>query len=126
MRWADSRNYARMSATQSRNPIDAAREIAEHATRLARLEVELKVRQFRGKAVRLGLGAGLGLAAVLLVPLVVVFALAAAAAALATTMKVWLAILIVMAALLVVVGVLAAVGAVLVRGALKGGDDVAR
>jgi hypothetical protein len=116
-----------MSTTQSpRNPVDAAREIVDHATRLARLEFELKLLEFRGKAVRLGIGTGFGLAALLLLPLVVLFALAAVAAALATTMSVWLAILIVAGILLVLVAALAGVGAKLVRGALKGGKDAGR
>ena len=56
-----------MSATEStRNPIEAAREIAEHAARLARLELELRTVELRGRAARLGIGAGLGLLAVLL------------------------------------------------------------
>ncbi len=108
-----------------RNPIVALKEVVERAKRLVQLEVELRVLELRGRAVKLGLAAALGLVAVLLVPLLVVFLLAAAAAALATTMAVWLAILIVGAVLLLVIVVLAGAGVRLARGAMRqpGGDD---
>ncbi len=113
-----------MSARQStRNPIEATREIAEHAARLARLELELKTVELRGRAARLGIGGGLGLLAVLLAPLLVVFLLAAAAAALATVLQVWLAILVVTAVLLVLVCGLAGAAALLTRAAVKAGAD---
>src|SRR5882757_10057066 len=112
-----------MSTTQTpKNPIDAAREVAEHAIRVARLELELKTIELRGKAMRIGIGAGLGLAAVLLVPLLAVFGLAVIAALLATTMKVWLAILIVTGILLVLILGLAGAAAKILSGARKGRD----
>jgi uncharacterized membrane protein YqjE len=110
----------------SRNPIEATREIAERAARLARLELELKAVELKGKAARLGIGAGLGLLAVLLAPLLVVFLLATIAAALATVFQVWLAILVVTGILLVLVGGLAGAAAVLTRGAVKGDADGTR
>jgi hypothetical protein len=103
------------TASPSRNPIEAARGIAEHVSRLARLELELKTLVLKRKAAKIGIGAALGLLAVLLAPLLVVFLLAAAAAALATMMQVWLAILIVSGALLVLVGGLAAAAVVLTK-----------
>jgi hypothetical protein len=106
----------------SRNPIDAVREIAERGVRLAKLELELKTAELKGKAARFGIGAGLGLVAVLLAPLLVIFLLATIAAALATMLKVWLAILIVTAILFVLVGGLAAAAVVLTRSAVKKGD----
>lgn len=112
-----------MSTTPSSNPIEAGRSIAEHAARLARLELELKTVELKGKAARLGLGAGLGLLAVLLAPLLVVFVLATVAAALATVLHVWLAILIVSCILLVLVGGLAGASAVLTSAARKGRAD---
>jgi len=113
-----------VSSTQStRNPIEATREIAEHAVRLARLELELKTVELRGRAIRFGIGGGLGLLAALLAPLLVVFLLAAAAAALATVLQVWLAILVVAAFLLVLVCSLAGAAALLTRAAVKGGAD---
>jgi uncharacterized membrane protein YqjE len=113
-----------MSSTPPvKNPLEAARLIVERAVRLAKLKLELKTVELKGKAIRLGLGAGLGLLAVLLAPLLVVFLLAALAAALATTMQVWLAILIVSAVLLVLVGGLAGAAAVLTSAAMKGHAD---
>jgi hypothetical protein len=105
------------SAPRSRNPVDAARGIAEHASRLARLEFELKTLVLKRRAAKLGIGAALGLLAILLAPLLIVFLLATAAAALATTMQVWLAILLVSAALLVLVGGLAVGALVLTKAA---------
>lgn len=106
-----------------KNPLEAARRIVEHAKRVAKLEVELRTIELKGKAIRLGLGAGLGLLAILLAPLLIVFLLAALAAALATTMQVWLAILIVSALLVVLVGGLAGAAALLISAATKGRVD---
>jgi hypothetical protein len=105
------------------NPLEAVRRIIERGVRLAKLELELKTVELKGKAIRLALGAGLGLLAVLLAPLLVVFLLAALVAALATTMSVWLAILIVSGVLLVLVGGLAGAAAMLTSAALKGHVD---
>ena len=107
----------------TKNPIDAGRSIADHAIRLAKLELELRTVELKGKAARAGLGVGLGLLSVLLAPLLVVFLLAALVAALATAMHVWLAILIVSAVLLVLVGALAGAAALLLGGVMKGRSD---
>ena len=107
----------------SRNPIEAVREIVERGVRLAKLELELKTTELKGKAARFGIGAGLGLVAVLLSPLLVIFLLATVAAALATVLKVWLAILIVTGILFVLVGGLAGAAVVLTRAAVKKGED---
>jgi hypothetical protein len=112
-----------VSTTTSANPIDVGRAIAEHAARLAKLELELKAVELKGKAARLGLGGGLGLLAVLLAPLLIVFVLATVAAALATVLKVWLAILIVACILFVLVGGLAGASALLTSAAMKGRSD---
>jgi uncharacterized membrane protein YqjE len=114
----------RVSSTPPvKNPLETARLIVERAVRLAKLELELKTIELKGKAIRLSLGAGLGLLAVLLAPLLVVFLLAALVAALATTMQVWLAILIVSGVLLLLVGGLAGAAAVLTSAAMKGHAD---
>ncbi len=103
----------------SSNPIETARSIAEHAARVAKLELELKAVELKGRATRLGLAAGLGLLAVLLIPLLVVFLLATVAAALATVFDVWLAILIVSGVLLLLVAALAGASALLISSAKK-------
>ena len=112
-----------MSATPSSNPIEAGRAIAEHAARLAKLELELKAVELKGKAARLGIAAGLGVSAVLLAPLLVVFVLATIAAALATVFQVWIAILIVSGLLLVLVGGLAGASAAVMSATRKGRTD---
>ena len=110
----------------SKNPIEAVRDIAERAVRLAKLQLELKTTELKGKAARFGISAGLGLVAVLLSPLLVIFLLASVAAALATVLQVWLAILIVTAILFVLVGGLAGAAVVLTRAAVKGDADEPR
>ncbi len=106
-----------------RNPVAAARELVDRATRLARLEIELKTLELRRVGIGIGIGAGLALGAVMLLPLLIVFLLAAAAAALATVVSVWLAVLIVSAVLLGLVGMLALASVIVIRGALKRGAD---
>jgi Putative Actinobacterial Holin-X, holin superfamily III len=112
-----------VSAIPSSNPIETGRAIAEHATRLAKLELELKAVELKGKAARVGIAAGLGLSAVLLAPLLVVFVLATIAAALATVFQVWIAILIVSGLLLVLIGGLAGASAAVMSAAKKGRTD---
>jgi hypothetical protein len=109
------------SGERWRNPIAAARSAAEHAARLARLELELRTVELKGKTVRAGVGAGLALLAVLLAPLLLVLLLAAAAAALATVVSVWLAILIVAGVLLILISALAGAAALLISAAVRGG-----
>jgi len=84
----------------------AAKQVAEHASALARLELELAKIEITRKVASLGKGIGLGLAAVMLLFFMVGFLLAAGAAALATTMSTWLALLLVAGGLLVVAGFL--------------------
>jgi membrane protein len=84
----------------------AAKEVAEHASALARLEVELASLELKQKLSKLGVGAGLAIGAVLLLLYAFGFGLAAGAAGLATQMSVWLA-------LLIVTGILVAIAAVL-------------
>ena len=86
---------------------DAARQVAEHASSLARLEVELALIEVKAKLASLGKGIGLALGAVVLLLYALGFGFAAAAAGLATAMSTWLALLIVTGGLLLVVIVLA-------------------
>jgi len=71
----------------------AAKQVAEHASALARLEIELASLELKRKAGALGAGAGLGLAAGLLALFAVGFGLATVAAALALALDTWLALL---------------------------------
>ena len=88
----------------------AAKQVAEHASALARLELELAALELKRKVVSLGVGIGLGLGAAVMLLFMTAFAYATIAAALATTMRTWLALLIVTGILLaqaVVLGILA-------------------
>jgi membrane protein len=95
----------------------AARDVAEHASTLTRLELELAVLELKDRAVSFSVGIGLGVGAAAFALLAVCVALAAVAAAIATSLSVWLSLLIVAGALLVVAGIAGAIGI----GKLKGG-----
>ena len=95
----------------------AAKQVAEHASSLARLELELAKLEIGRKVAALGIGIGLGLGAALFVLFAIGFLLAAAAAALATTISTWLALLLVGAGLFLLAGLLG----VLALGAIKRG-----
>jgi hypothetical protein len=86
----------------------AAKEVAEHASTLARLELELAALELKSKAAALGKGAGFGAGAVFLLLYAIGFAFATIAAALATFLPTWLALLLVTVLLLLVAGVLGA------------------
>jgi hypothetical protein len=98
-----------------------AKQVAEHASALARLELELAQLELKRKVARLGIGIGLGLVAGLLLLFMLGFLLAAGAAALATTMSTWLALLIVAGGLLVLAGLL---GMLALRSIKKGTPPV--
>src|ERR671933_1535048 len=95
----------------------AAKQVAEHASALARLELELAKLELTRKVASLGKGIGLGLAAAVLSLFMLGFLLAAGAAGLDTLMPTWLALLIVGGALLLLVGLLG----MLALGAIKKG-----
>lgn len=84
----------------------AAKQVAEHASALARLELELAKLEIGRKVAALGLGIVLGLGAAIFALFMLGFLLAAAAAALATAMSTWLALLLVALGLLLVTGLL--------------------
>lgn len=88
----------------------AAKQVAEHASSLARLEVELAVLELKRKLVSLGLGIGLGVGALILVLLALGFGFLTVAAALATAVSTWLALLITTAILLGLAGLLGILG----------------
>jgi Putative Actinobacterial Holin-X, holin superfamily III len=83
-----------------------AKQVAEHASALARLEMELAGLELKRKVIALGLGAALAIAGAIFLLYALGFGLAAAAAALGTQMSGWAALLIVTAALLVLGAVL--------------------
>jgi Putative Actinobacterial Holin-X, holin superfamily III len=84
----------------------AAKDVAEHAGAIARLEAELAALELKQKVAALGIGIGLAVGAALCVLYMVGFLLATIAAALATFLPTWLALLIVTLALLAVAGIL--------------------
>ena len=88
----------------------AAKEVAEHASALAKLELELATLELKGKAAAVGTGAGLGIGAALLALYALGFLFATIALALALVVDTWLAVLLVSLALFVIAGILAVLG----------------
>ena len=84
----------------------AAKQLAERASTLIRLELEVAGLELKRKAGLLGTGIGLAVGAAVLVFYGIGFGLAAIAAGIATATSVWLALLIVFIGLLLVAGVL--------------------
>jgi uncharacterized membrane protein YqjE len=82
----------------------AAKEVAEHASALARLEIRLAVLEVTRKAKSLALGIVLAAAAVLLLLYALGFGLASIAAAI--PLSTWASLLIVTAGLLVIIALL--------------------
>jgi hypothetical protein len=99
----------------------AVKQVAEHASALVRLELELASLELKQKVAALGIGIALGIAAALVAVYAVGFLFATIAAALATFLATWLALLIVALFLLVLTGVL---GALAVRSIKKGTPPV--
>jgi hypothetical protein len=85
---------------------EAVKEVAEHASSVVRLEIELAALELRRKVIALGLGIGFAIAAAVMLLFMVGFAYAAAAAALALVVPTWAALLIVTGILFLKVGVL--------------------
>jgi hypothetical protein len=87
----------------------SAKSVAERASALVRLEMELAALELKRKVVALGAGIGLSLGAGLFLVFALWFGFAAAAAGLATTLSVWLSLLIVGGILLLLTAVLGGV-----------------
>ncbi len=88
----------------------AAKEVAERASSIVRLELELAAMELRRKIVALGFGVGFAIGAAVFLLFALGFAFATVAAAFATGMSTWLALLIttgILLALVAVLGVLA-------------------
>ena len=99
----------------------AAKQVAEHASTLARLELELATMELKSKVAALGLGAVLGAGALFFVFYAIGFAFATIAAGLAEFMPTWLALLLVTILLLVGAGLL---GLFAVRSLKRGAPPV--
>jgi Putative Actinobacterial Holin-X, holin superfamily III len=88
----------------------AVRRVSDHASAVAKLELELASLELKKKATSIGIGIGLAVGAALVAFFMVAFLLATIAAGLATFLPTWLALLIVtlflglLAAALVLVG----------------------
>ncbi|TMK77899.1 MAG: phage holin family protein [Actinobacteria bacterium] len=83
-------------ATDSHPSLGAsAKEVAEHASSLVRLELELATLELKRKVTALGFGIGFGIGAAIFAVFGLGFAFATIAAALATFLSTWLALLIV-------------------------------
>jgi hypothetical protein len=95
----------------------AAKNVAEHASTLARLELELALLEVKRKVAALGVGIGMSVAAGVFGLFALGFGLAAAAAALALVLPVWASLLIVCGALVLLAGILLFAG----LGAIKNG-----
>ena len=107
---AEVRVTTASEGSDSRGLGAVAKEVAEHASALARLELELAGLEIKGKLGSLGLGIGLTVGAAVFLLFALGFGLAAGAAGLATFLPTWLALLIVFGALLLVAIVLGLLG----------------
>lgn len=93
----------------------AAKQVAEHASSLARLELELAALELKKKVQALGIGIGLGAGGLLFAVFALGFTFATIAAALATVLPTWAALLITTAILFFLAGTLAAIGISMVQ-----------
>jgi protein-S-isoprenylcysteine O-methyltransferase Ste14 len=87
---------------------EAAKTVAEHASALVRLEIELASLELKRKVIALGVGIALAAGAALFLLYMLGFVFATIAAGLATTVSTWLALLITAGILLVLAGILGA------------------
>lgn len=88
----------------------AAKAVSERVSSIVRLEIELALAELKRKAAALGVGIGLLVGAAIFLLFMLGFAFATIAAGLATTMSMWLALLIVTGILLVIAAVLGFIG----------------
>jgi tetrahydromethanopterin S-methyltransferase subunit C len=93
----------------------AAKHVAEHASTLARLELELALLEVKRKVAALGVGIGLSVGAGVFGLFALGFGLAAAAAALALVLPTWAALLVVFGALVLLSVILLLVGVGAIR-----------
>jgi len=93
----------------------AAKQVAEHASALAKLELELAGLELKQKAGAVGAGAGIGVGAAVVALYAVGFLFATVAAALAIVLDTWLALLLVTLGLFAIAAVLALVAVRLMK-----------
>ena len=93
----------------------AAKHVAEHASAIARLELELAKNELKRKVGALALGIALTLTAAVLALFMLGFAFATIAAAFETFLPTWLSLLIVTAGLLALAGTAGLIGIGLLR-----------
>jgi hypothetical protein len=86
----------------------AVKEVAERASSIVRLELELATLELKRKVVALGLGIGFAIGAAFMLLFMVAFAYAAVAAALTLVLPTWAALLVVTGILLLKAGLLGA------------------
>jgi uncharacterized membrane protein YqjE len=110
-------------ATDEQTLGGAAKQVAEHASTLARLELELAATELKTKVAALGRGAVFGAGALFFVLYAIGFVFATIAAALATFLPTWLALLVVTIVLLLGAGLL---GFLAVRSLKRGTPPVPR
>jgi 4-amino-4-deoxy-L-arabinose transferase-like glycosyltransferase len=84
----------------------AAKQVAEHASTLAKLELELAGLELKRKAGAFGAGVGLGIGAAILGVYAIGFLFATVAVVLATVLDLWLAVLLVTVGLFAVAAVI--------------------
>ena len=107
--------HTRVTETSNGGVGSAAKHVAEHASSIARLEVQLALLEVKQKAAQLGLGIGMLAGAALFGLFLLMFLLAAAAAALTLVLPVWAALLVTAGGIMLVAAGLAMIGAGLVR-----------
>jgi Putative Actinobacterial Holin-X, holin superfamily III len=95
----------------------AAKSVAEHASAIARLEIELAAFELKKKVTTLAVGIGMGVGAAVFALFGLGFVFATIAAALATFLPTWLALLIVTIGLFVLAALLGG----LARGRIRKG-----
>ena len=93
-------------AAESSRVGTSAKQVAEHASTLAKLELELAGLELKKKAGAFGTGLGLGIGAGIIALYGVGFLFATAAVALAIVVDPWLAVLLVTVGLFVIAGIL--------------------
>jgi hypothetical protein len=106
---------AEPSAVETPGVGTAAKQVAEHASTLAKLELELAGLELKRKAGALGAGAALGIGAAVVVLYGIGFLFATLAVALALVVDLWLAMVLVTLGLFVFAGTLGLLARTLIR-----------